>query len=113
MGKEVLRGDGSAVKVLASKRYNKGDIVYDGGFFGFAMGSASSGEHVVNEISQREYEFKVPSGLTALKGGILYISSAGVITETNTDRPFATVTQSKDANNYVWGILCPQVTNNS
>jgi len=110
MGKSVLRGDGKAIEVLATKQYNKGDVVKDGGYFGFAMGSASSGEHIVAEIAQREYEVQVPSGLTAAKGSVLYLSSTGVITETTSDVPFLKITVSKDANNYVWGIQLPQYT---
>ena len=110
MGKEVMRSDGNAVEVLATKRYNKGDVVYDGGFFGFAMGSASSGEHIVAEVQQRESEVQIPSTLTGAKASILYLSSTGVITETDTDIPFLKITVSKDANNYVWGIQLPQYT---
>lgn len=105
-----MRSDGNAVEVLATKRYNKGDVVYDGGFFGFAMGSASSGEHIVAEIQQRESEVQIPSGLTGAKGGILYLDSNGDITETSSDIPFMKTTVAKDANNYVWGILLPQYT---
>lgn len=109
MGKETLRSDGQAVDVLATKTVNKGDFVVDGGFFGIAMGSASSGEDVVLEIAQREHEINVGASITGAKGSIIYIDSDGAFTETSTNnKPAIKVTQSKDANNYIWGILLNQ-----
>ena len=111
MGKETFRSDGNAIDVVATKRYNKGDVSYDGGYFGIAMGEASSGEDVVLDISEREFVFPVPSDITAVKGDVIYINvTTGALTNTDTDKPFAKITQTKDANNYAWGKLLPQYT---
>jgi hypothetical protein len=46
--------------------------------------------------------------LTGAKGDIIYIDSAGDLSNDNTDKPFMKVTVAKDSNNYVWGVLLPQ-----
>lgn len=106
---ETLRSDGKAVEVTLTSTVSKGDVVLADGFFGIAMQSGSSGDVVALEIAQREHEIEIPSGLSADKGDILYLNSSGVITTTDSDTPFMKVTKAKDANNYVWGILLPQV----
>lgn len=105
---DTFRSDGKAVEVTLLETKAKGSLVLLEGFFGITMQSGSSGDTVAIEIAQRENELLVPADVTAGKGDILYISSAGVITNTNTDTPFLKVTKAKDANNYVWGILLPQ-----
>jgi predicted RecA/RadA family phage recombinase len=105
---ETFRSDGNAVDVIVPKLVNKGDPVYAEGFHGIAMASASSGNTVSLEIQQREHELVVGGGVSAAKGAVLYLSTAGVITNTTSDKPFLKVTLAKDSNNVVWGILLPQ-----
>jgi len=107
---ETLRSDGKAVDVVVAKAIVKGDVVVAEGFFGIAMNDAASGDTIAIEVAQREHELVVGSGITAAKGAILYVSAAGVITNTNSDKAFLKVTVAKDSNNYVWGILLPQLT---
>lgn len=105
---ETFRSDGKAVEVtLENGAVTKGDVVLEQGFHGIAMADAASGEDVALEIALREHEVNV-GGVTANKGDTLYLASDGSITTTTTDRPFLKVTQEKDANNYVWGVLLPQ-----
>lgn len=107
---DTLRSDGKAIDIVLTEVVEKGSVVLYNGFFGITMASGSSGDTVAIEIAQREHEIAIPEGLTANVGDILYLSSAGVITTTNTDKPFMKVTVAKDANNYVWGVLLPQYT---
>lgn len=113
---ETLRSDGKAVDVVYSGSnagvtgdIAKGDIVVAEGFFGVAMNNAASGETVALEIAAREHEIKVGSGITAAKGDVLYVSSTGAITNTDTDKAFLKVTKAKNSSDYVWGIILPQV----
>jgi predicted RecA/RadA family phage recombinase len=106
---ETLRSDGKAVDVTLLSTVEKGSVVYLEGFFGITMASGSSGDTVAIEVAQREHEIAVPEGVTAAKGDVLYITNAGVITNTSAgNKAFLKVTQAKDSNNYVWGILLPQ-----
>lgn len=104
----TLRSDGKAVDVTVAGTITKGDVVLAEGFFGIAMQDAVSGEEIAIEIALREHELNVGS-IAAAKGAILYLTGAGVITATkSTNTPFLKVTQAKDANNFVWGVLLPQ-----
>jgi hypothetical protein len=105
---DTLRSDGKAVEVTLLSTKAKGQVVLLDGFFGITMQAGSSGDTVAIEIASREHEILVPSGVTAAKGDVLYLSSAGVVTNTISDTPFLKVTKAKDANYYVWGILLPQ-----
>jgi|SRR3972149_8456538 len=107
---ETLRGDGKAVDITLTEYKAKGSVVLVDGFFGITMAAGSSGDTVAIEIALREHEIAVPEGVTASKGDILYLSTAGVITNTTSDKPFMKVTVAKDSNNYVWGVLLPQYT---
>lgn len=105
----TLRSDGKAVEVVVSKAYTKGDVVLEQGFHGIAMENAASGDTIAIEIALREHEVNVGS-VAAAKGAVLYLTSAGAISATASgNRPFLKVTLAKDANNYVWGVLLPQV----
>lgn len=105
---DTLRSDGNAVEVAAPNAgVSKGTPILSDGFHGIAMHDAASGETVAIEIAQREHELNV-GGVTAAKGDILYITTANVISNTNTNRAFFKVTVAKDSNNIAWGILLPQ-----
>lgn len=106
---ETLRSDGKAVDVTLTEAKEKGSVVVVDGFFGITMASGSSGDTVAIEIAQREHEIAVPADVTANKGDVLYLTSAGVIDdESSGNTAFLKVTVAKDSNNYVWGILLPQ-----
>jgi predicted RecA/RadA family phage recombinase len=109
---EVMRSDGKAVDITLTQTVEKGDLIVEDKFFGFACAAGVSGDDIALDISLREFEVTVGSGVTAAKGDILYITSAGVITNTSTsNKPCLKVTVAKDSNNVVWGILLPQMTN--
>jgi hypothetical protein len=109
---DTLRSDGKAVEVTLVSTKAKGSVVYLEQFFGITMQSGSSGDTVAIEIAQREHEILVPSDVVAAKGDILYVNtSTGVIDDNDAGTvPFLKVTKAKDANDYVWGILLPQLT---
>lgn len=106
---ETFRSDGKAVDVTVDKTVTKGDPVRAEGFSGIAMQDAVSGETIAIEIALREHEITVGSGVTANKGDVLYITSAGALTTTSSgNTAFCKVTQAKDANNVIWAVLLPQ-----
>lgn len=106
---DSFRSDGKAVDVVVAAAVTKGSPVVAEGWHGVAMADAASGETVALEVAAREHEFTVGGGVTAAKGDILYLTSAGAFTNTSSgNRPFIKVTVAKDANNVVWGILLPQ-----
>ncbi len=103
------RSDGKAVDVTLTSTVLKDSVVVADGFFGIAMQNGSSGDQIALEIDQVENEVVVPEGVTAAKGDVLYITSAGVITNTSSgNKAFLKVTAAKDSNNVVWGVLLPQ-----
>lgn len=104
-----LISDGKAVEVTLLAATPKDRVVVLDGFFGITMTAGSSGDTVAIEIAQREHEIVLPTGLTAAKGDILYITPAGVIDDSASgNKAFLKVTQAKDENDVVWGILLPQ-----
>lgn len=103
-----FRSDGKAVDVTLDAAVEKNDPVLQEGWAGIALADGDSGDTIAIEV-EREHEIVVGSSVTAAKGDILYISDAGVITNTNTDRPFMKVTIAKDANDVVAGKLLPQM----
>ncbi len=102
------RSDGQAVDVVLTAAATKDGLYVVDGFFGIAMQDGVSGDTIALEIAQVENEIVVGSGVTAAKGDVLYVSTAGVVTNTDTDKAFLKVTVAKDSNNVVWGILLPQ-----
>ncbi len=107
---ESLRSDGKSVKVTAPDAgATKGLPYYLDGFHGIALGSASSGEELALEITNREFEIEVGSGVTAAKGDVLYIHADHSVDATSASGvAFCKVTVAKDANNIIWAILLPQ-----
>lgn len=103
-----LRSDGKAVEVTLVETTAKDELVLLDGFFGITMAAGSSGDTVAIEIAQRVHELTLPEGVTADKGDLLYVSDAGVITNTDTDNLFGKVVLSKDSNNIAWVLLLPQ-----
>lgn len=89
-------------------------------FIGVTTNSGNSGETVVLDIEQVEYQIDVGDSLDPSVGDVIYVTVASVteheipntaLTTTadgaNT-RAFLKVTSAKDANNIVTGILMPQ-----
>lgn len=111
-----LESDGRAVNVLLSYTVAKDAVVYAQGFLGIAGASGDSGDTVALGCDDREYQVKVPAGLTATKGLILYITVATTTGHYPDDEAYTTsagagkvallkITQDKDSNNVVTGIL--------
>lgn len=107
----TLRSDGKAVDVVLSADATKGDLVVAQGWFGVAMNDGVTGDTIAIEVSQREFIFTVPGTVTAAKGDVLYVTSAGVITNTSTSNKAALkVTKAKDSNDVIWAKLLPQLS---
>ena len=105
---ETFRQDGKSVDVVApAGGVTKGDAVLAQGFHGIAMADAAAGETVALEVESRVHALNV-GALTAAKGDQLYISAAGALTTTNTDRYFGRVVRAKDSNNVAWVRLAAQ-----
>jgi len=86
---------------------------YQDGFHGFAMNDAASGEELVLDVSMRTWQVNIGS-LTGVVGEIIYITPAGVLTNTaSTNRPFGRVTVAKDSSNVVDLLVLPQVVTNA
>ena len=106
---ETFRSDGKAVDVTVTQTITKGDVVTADGFNGIALQDAVSGETIAIEIATREHEINIGGSVTGAKGAVIYITSAGVLTNTSAgNKPFCKVTVAKNANNYVWAVLLPQ-----
>lgn len=106
---ETFRSDGKAVDVTATTTVTKGDAVRIDGFNGIAMQDAVSGETIALEIATREHEINIGAGVTGALGAVIYMTSAGALTNTvGSNTPFCKVTKAKDANNYVWAVLLGQ-----
>jgi hypothetical protein len=110
-GQDSFVSDGDAVDVTLNRATLKGKPGYFQGFHGMTQGAGSSGDLVALEISNREHELVVGSGVSAAKGAILYIHFDGTVDATASNGvPFLKVTVAKDANNVVWGVILPQNT---
>ena len=106
------RTDGNAVDVVANATLEKDTPVFLQGFHGFVQDRCVSGDKVALDISGAVWEFAVPSGLTAPKGAVLYISTDGNHTIDDAEGaglvPFCVVVEPKDSNNIVWAKHLPQ-----
>ena len=106
----TLRSDGKAVDVVLSADATKGDLVVAQGWFGVAMNDGVTGDTIAIEVSEREFVFNV-GNVTAAKGDVLYVTSAGAITATATgNKPALKVTKAKDSNNVIWAKVLPQLS---
>lgn len=112
-----FESDGKAVNVtLTNGPVVKGAVAVVNGWVGIAEESALSGETLALAVDDREYQVKVPAGLTATKGLILYITVATITGHYPDDEAYTTtagagkvafmkLTSDKDANNIVTGIM--------
>ena len=107
----TLRSDGKAVDVVLSADATKGDLVVAQGWFGVAMNDGVTGDTIAIEVSEREFVFAVDAGLTAAKGDVLYVTSAGALSNTAaSNKPALKVTKAKDSNNVIWAKVLPQLS---
>lgn len=100
------RSDGNSVDVVIGAAATHGEPAYAQGWHGVAQTDGVSGDTIALDLIG-EYELNV-GALAAAKGDILYLTTAGALSVTTTDRPFAKVTVAKDANDIVWAKLLPQ-----
>lgn len=111
-----LESDGKAINVDLLYAVNKGAVTYAQGILGIATKSGASGDTIPLAADDREYQVKVPSGLTCTKGMILYITVATSTGHYPDDEAYTTssgagkwaflkVTSDKDANNIITGVM--------
>lgn len=111
-----LERDGKAVDVTLVATVVKGSVIYSQGWLGLAGGDGVSGDTIALVADEREYQFKVPSGLTVTKGLIVYITVATTTGNYPDDEAYTTsagagkyaffkATADKDASNIVTGVM--------
>jgi hypothetical protein len=111
-----FESDGRAVNVSLTAAVVKGAVMYAEGWLGIAGGDGASGDSVACIVDEREYQFKVPAGLTVTKGLIVYITVATTTGHYPDDEAYTTsagagkiaffkATAAKDANNIVTGVM--------
>lgn len=108
--------DGKAVNCALTAAVVKGAVMYAEGWLGIAGGDGASGDTVACIVDEREYQFKVPAGLTVTKGLIVYITVATTTGHYPDDEAYTTsagagkiaffkATADKDSNNIVTGVM--------
>lgn len=111
-----FESDGKAVNVDLLYTVAKGAVIVGDGWLGIAAAAGDSGDTIALIADNREYQFKVPSGLTVNKGDIVYITVATITGHYPDDEAYVTsagagkhaffkATADKDANNIVTGIM--------
>lgn len=111
-----FESDGKSANVSLTAAVTKGAVMYAEGWLGIAGGDGASGDTVACIVDEREYQFKVPAGLTVTKGLIVYITVATTTGHYPDDEAYTTsagsgkwaffkATADKDSNNIVTGIM--------
>ncbi len=111
-----LESDGRSVNVSLVATVVKGAVIYAEGHLGLAGGDGVSGDTIALVADDREYQFKVPAGLTVTKGLIVYITVATTTGNYPDDEAYTTssgagkwaffkATADKDSNNIVTGVM--------
>lgn len=111
-----FNSDGKAVEVALTATVAKGAVTYAEGHLGLAGGDGVSGDTIAVINDDRQYNFKVPAGLTVTKGMIVYITVATTTGHYPDDEAYTTssgagkwaffkANADKDANNYVTGTM--------
>lgn len=111
-----LESDGKAVNVSLTAAVIAGAVTYAEGWLGVAGGDGASGDTIALAVDDREYQFKVPAGLSVSKGMIVYITVATTTGHYPDDEAYTTssgagkwaffkATAAKDSNNIVTGIM--------
>ena len=103
--------DGKSVRVKAKGEIQEGTFCLIEGFFGMAIQSVASGQDVILNIEQAEFETEQIEKTQAFKVGtaIYWDDTKKQLTETETgNRKVGRVTAGKDSNNVIWFILGPQ-----
>jgi len=114
--KAWFESDGKSVNVDLLYTVVKGAVIYADGWLGLAAADGVSGDSIAEIVDDREYQFKVPAGLSVDKGDIVYITVATVTGHYPDDEAYGTsagagkiaffkATAAKDANNIVTGVM--------
>ena len=103
----VKVSDGRSVKVIADKNYKDGDFAFVSGFHGFVIGDTPSGDPLVINIEQSEFEFKLADVVT---GDVIYFAGGALTKDSAAEGavPVLRASTDSDAGGIAWGILLPQ-----
>ena len=116
-----FESDGKATNVALLYTVNKGAVIVAEAWVGLVGEDGLYGETIALICDDREYQFRVPAGLTVTKGLIVYITVATVTGHYPDDEAYTTTagagkvalfkaTSAKDANNIVTGTMLAQKT---
>lgn len=111
-----FESDGKAVNVTLTNTVAKGAVIVVSGWVGLAGSDGDSDDTIALIADDREYQFKVPAGLSVAKGAIVYITVATLTGHYPDDEAYTTssgagkvaffkATAAKDSNNIVTGIM--------
>lgn len=111
-----FESDGKACNVTLTSTVAKGAVIVCEAWVGIAGEDGVSGDVIALVCDDREYQFKVPAGLTVTKGLIVYITVATITGHYPDDEAYTTTagagkvalfkaTAAKDSNNIVTGIM--------
>lgn len=103
----VKVSDGKSVKVIADKDYMDGDFAFVSGFHGFVIGDTPSGDPLVINIEQSEFEFELADVVT---GDVIYFVDGAFTKDSAAEGavPVLRASTDSDTNGVAWGILLPQ-----
>lgn len=91
VGKDTyLESDGAAVYVDLLYTVEGNQLAYIEGWLGVTQEAGDSGDTIAMEVSNREFQFIVPSGLSVSKGDTVYVDTAQVTGHTVDDAGFST-----------------------
>jgi hypothetical protein len=111
-----FESDGKAVNVDLLYTVAAGAVIVAESWVGIAGSDGDSGDTIALTVDDREYQFRVPAGLSVTKGLIVYITVATITGHYPDDEAYTTsagegkvaffkATADKDANNIVTGIM--------
>lgn len=111
-----FESDGKALNVTLTNTVAKDAVIVVEGWLGIAGADGESDDTIALIADDREYQVEVPTGLSASKGDILYITVATITGHYPDDEAYTTsagagklafikLTSDKDANDIVTGIM--------
>lgn len=111
-----FESDGKTINVDLLYAVAKDSVIYVDGWLGLAGADGASGDTIALINDEREYQFRVPAGLTVNKGDTVYITLATVTGHYPDDEAYTTTsgagkvglfkaTMDKNGDNIVTGIL--------
>ena len=115
----AIESYGRGVSVDLLNTVAKNDAVYADGFVGVAAADGESGDAIILDIEQKEYQFDVGTSLSVSKGDIVYVTLASVTAQVIPQSALSTTsgagkkalfkaTEARASTGIVRGVLLPQ-----